>query len=94
MGVLQGGFALALRIVVELGAALGVGVAIGWAIDRWLGTRPWGIVVFFFIGAAAGMLNVYRTVGRSEMMNGGEPSGRGTPSKRHDDRVDEDEDED
>ncbi len=30
--------------------------------DKWLGTRPWGMVVFFFLGVAAGMLNVYRAV--------------------------------
>ena len=36
--------------------------ALGWAIDRWLGTRPWGIIVLFFLGVAAGMLNVYRAV--------------------------------
>ena len=42
--------------------AIVVAVFIGWAIDHWLGTRPWGMVVFFFLGIAAGMLNVYRAV--------------------------------
>lgn len=50
------------RIGVELLGAIVVSVFIGWAIDRWLGTRPWGMVVFFFLGVAAGMLNVYRAV--------------------------------
>jgi ATP synthase protein I len=53
---------LALRIGVELVAALAVSVGIGWLLDRWLGTRPWLMVAFFFLGAAAGVLNVYRTV--------------------------------
>ena len=66
----RGGLGLAFRIAVELVAALAVGLAIGWAIDHWLGTRPWGLVVFFFLGAAAGMLNVYRAVGGSGMMDG------------------------
>ena len=39
-----------------------VATAVGWAIDHWLGTRPWGIIVLFFLGVAAGMLNVYRAV--------------------------------
>jgi ATP synthase protein I len=47
-------------------SALQVGVAtgLGWAIDHWLGTRPWGMIVLFFLGVAAGMLNVYRAVAR------------------------------
>jgi ATP synthase protein I len=58
------GAALALgwRIGLELVGAVAVAVFIGWAIDRWLGTRPWGMVVMFFLGVAAGMLNVYRAV--------------------------------
>jgi ATP synthase protein I len=52
----------AFRIGVELVAALVVSVGLGWLLDRWLGTRPWLMVAFFFIGSAAGMLNVYRVV--------------------------------
>jgi len=55
-----GALGLAFRIGVELVAALVVSLAIGWLLDRWLGTRPWLMVAFFFAGAAAGMLNVYR----------------------------------
>ena len=57
----QGPLALAFRIAIELVAALIVGLAIGWGIDYLLKPRvPWGLIVFFFIGAAAGMLNVVR----------------------------------
>ena len=59
-GGLGGGLGLGLRIGVEMVSALGVGLAIGWGLDRWLGTKPWLMVVFFFLGAAAGILNVYR----------------------------------
>ena len=52
---------VAFRIAVELVAGLAVGVAIGWALDRWLGTGPWLLILFFFLGAAAGILNVYRS---------------------------------
>ena len=41
-------------------AALAVGVGIGWLLDRWLGTLPLFLLIFFFLGAAAGLLNVYR----------------------------------
>src|SRR5438132_9242467 len=59
---LQGGLAVGLRIGIELVVAVVVATGLGWAIDRWLGTRPWGIIVLFFLGVAAGMLNVYRAV--------------------------------
>ena len=61
---MQQGLGLGLRIGIELVVAIGVATGLGWAIDRWLGTRPWGIIVLFFLGVAAGMLNVYRAVAR------------------------------
>jgi len=61
-GVPQGALGLGLRIGVELVVAVAVALAIGWAFDSWLGTRPWGMVVGFFLGVAAGMLNVWRAV--------------------------------
>jgi ATP synthase protein I len=54
------GFGWALRIGVEMVSALAVGVGIGIGLDWWLGTRPWFLVVFFLLGSAAAMLNVYR----------------------------------
>ncbi len=56
------GLSLALRVGVELVAALIVGVGIGLLLDGWLGTAPWLLIVFFVLGAAAGMLNVYRAM--------------------------------
>ena len=58
------GLGLAFRIGTELVSALVVGVGIGWLLDRWLGTAPWFLVVFLFLGAGAGIMNVYRTVNR------------------------------
>jgi len=54
--------ALAWRIGIELVGAIAVATALGWAIDRWAGTRPWGMIVMFFLGVAAGMVNVWRTI--------------------------------
>lgn len=59
---LQQGIGFGLRIGIELVVAIGVATGLGWAIDHWLGTRPWGIIILFFLGVAAGMLNVYRAV--------------------------------
>ena len=55
------GMGAGLRIAVELAAAIAVGTAIGIFLDRWLGTRPWLLIVFFVLGCAAGFLNLYRT---------------------------------
>lgn len=64
-----------LRVGIELIAALGVGIALGWLADRYLGIRPWGLIVGFFLGSAAGIVNVYRAV--QGMGGGGRPGGRG-----------------
>lgn len=58
----QGPIGVAFRIGAELVAAMIVGVGGGYLIDRWLDTSPWGLIVMFFLGAAAGVLNVYRAV--------------------------------
>ena len=57
------GLGFALRIGVEIVAALIVGVAIGYFLDQWLGTKPWFLLLFFVLGAAAGFMNVFRVVG-------------------------------
>jgi ATP synthase protein I len=44
--------------------AIAIGAAFGWYLDRLLGTAPWLFLVFFAIGVAAGIRNVYRTAGR------------------------------
>ena len=51
----------ALKISTELVAAVVVGSAIGFLLDNWLDTKPLLIICFFFIGVAAGILNVFRS---------------------------------
>jgi ATP synthase protein I len=58
----RSGLGLGLRIAIELVAALIAGVGLGWLADRYIGTRPWGLVIGFLLGSAAGMMNVYRVV--------------------------------
>ncbi|MFC7332889.1 AtpZ/AtpI family protein [Rhodocista pekingensis] len=58
----RGGLGFGFRIGVELLAAMVVGVGGGLMIDRWLGTSPWGLVGMFFLGAGAGVMNVFRAV--------------------------------
>jgi ATP synthase protein I len=42
-----------------VGAPLGGGI-IGWLLDRWLGTKPWLMLVMLFLGFAVGVMNVLR----------------------------------
>ena len=51
----------AFKLGTELVAAVAVGTIIGFILDNWFDTKPWLIIIFFFLGAAAGMLNVIRT---------------------------------
>jgi ATP synthase protein I len=51
---------IGLRVGVEMVSALLVAVAIGWALDRWLGTHGILLGVFVLLGGAAGILNVWR----------------------------------
>lgn len=53
-----------LRIGIEMVSAVAVGFGIGWLLDSWLGTKPWLMILFFFMGAAAGILGVFRATGR------------------------------
>ena len=54
------GMGAGMRIAVELVAAVLVGTAIGIALDKWLGTQPWLLILFFLLGCAAAFRNVYR----------------------------------
>jgi ATP synthase protein I len=42
-------------------AGIFVGGGIGLLLDKWLGTKPLFLLIFFFLGMAAGILNVFRT---------------------------------
>jgi len=42
----------------EVGAALGVGMLIGWFLDRTFGTKPWCLVIFTAFGIVAGFRNM------------------------------------
>lgn len=59
------GLGLGMRVAIEMVAAVGLSVGLGWLLDEWLGTRPWLMVVFLPLGFAAGILNAYRVASRS-----------------------------
>jgi ATP synthase protein I len=74
------GYARGFRLSSELVAGVLVGAAIGWALDRLLGSSPWGMIVFLLLGFAAGVVNVVRAAGVAP----GSTSGRPPDSNKND----------
>jgi ATP synthase protein I len=55
------GYARGFRLSSELVAGVVVGAGLGLLVDHWLGTSPWGLMIFLLLGFAAGVLNVVRS---------------------------------
>ena len=51
----------AFKLSTELVSAVVVGTIIGFILDKTFGTKPWLILIFFFVGVAAGIYNVIRS---------------------------------
>ena len=62
----ESGAGFGFKMSTEIIAALVVGVGIGLIVDKYLGTKPFGLIIFFIFGALAGFLNVYRVMRRIE----------------------------
>lgn len=59
---LREAIASASMIGLNLVSATFIGLAIGYWLDRWLGTSPWLLLVFLVLGIVAGFKNVYLEV--------------------------------
>lgn len=62
-------YGMAIRLVAELVSGLIVGLMIGWFLDKALGTKPWMLIVFIFLGLGAGIFNVMRAARQMEDAN-------------------------
>ena len=51
----------AFKLSTELVAAVAVGTIIGFIFDKTFGTKPWFILIFFFVWVVAGITNVIRS---------------------------------
>ncbi|HTQ34564.1 MAG TPA: AtpZ/AtpI family protein [Stellaceae bacterium] len=58
----QQALGIGFRIGIEFVVAIVVATGLGWALDRALGSKPFVMIVMFFLGVATGMLNVYRAI--------------------------------
>ena len=54
-------FGTAFKMSTELVSAVAVGTIIGFILDKTFGTKPWLILIFFFVGVVAGIINVVRS---------------------------------
>ena len=52
---------IAFKMSTEMVAAVVVGTIIGFILDNWFGTKPWLILIFFFVGVIAGIMNVIKS---------------------------------
>ncbi|WP_336278934.1 AtpZ/AtpI family protein [Bartonella sp. CB175] len=59
----QGNMAYAIKLSSEFLASVFVGVVLGLGFDKLAGSLPWGLVFFLFLGFAAGILNILRSMG-------------------------------
>ena len=51
----------AFKLSTELVSAVVVGTIIGFILDNTFGTKPWLILIFFFLGVIAGIINVFKS---------------------------------
>ncbi|MDB3888305.1 AtpZ/AtpI family protein [Candidatus Pelagibacter sp.] len=51
----------AFKLSTELVSAVAVGTIIGFILDKTFGTKPWLILIFFFVGVIAGIINVVKS---------------------------------
>lgn len=57
------GYAAAMKLSSEFIAGIVVGAFLGYLLDHFAGTGPWGMIVFLLLGFCAGVLNVLRSAG-------------------------------
>lgn len=57
------GFGLAMKLSSEFISAVIVGAMLGYLLDHFAGTSPWGMIILLLLGFCAGVLNVLRSAG-------------------------------
>lgn len=65
---------VAWRMVIELVVGICLGLAIGYGLDLWLGTRPILMVVFVLLGFVAGIRTVLGTAAELQRKQAGQPA--------------------
>jgi len=71
-------FYVAGTIGLQLVSATFIGLAMGYFLDKWLGTSPWLLMLFLILGIVAGFRDVYREVKRIQRRTGDDPGAGGS----------------
>ncbi len=74
----------AATVGLHLVCATFIGLAIGWYLDDWLGTKPWLLLFFLCIGIAAGFKNVYEEAVRIQRGQGKDAQDKADEDKSED----------
>lgn len=74
--VRRGDLGIGMRLGVEFLSAMAVGFALGYFVDRWLGTTPLLMLGLGALGMAAGCLNVFRALQQAEARRKAENAAR------------------
>lgn len=48
------------RVIADLIGGIAGGMLVGWVIDRFFGTGPWGFMIFLFLGIVVAFRNIFR----------------------------------
>ena len=51
-------------VVLMLPSSIIVGLFMGFTLDRWLGTRPWLLLIFTVLGVVSGLLSLFRALNK------------------------------
>ena len=62
---IESAMSFGLRAGSQFVSAVVVGAVLGWAIDRWLGTRPFAMLILMVLMFIAAMANVWRTMSKA-----------------------------
>ncbi len=85
----QSGYREAVKISSEFVSAIVVGAILGYLVDKFAGTSPWGLAIFLLLGFVAGVLNVLRTAGAVKTQSPFDKAGE-TPPKQDEDENEKD----
>lgn len=72
-------------VALTLPSSIAVGLFMGYFLDKWLGTRPWLLLLFLLFGIASGLLGLFRGLGKLERAARNEDPGTGTGGAPPDD---------
>lgn len=51
-------------LALMLPSSIVVGLLFGHLLDKWLNTRPWMTLLFFFLGTASGLISLFRGINK------------------------------